>query len=67
VLLKASENGDAETVSALLKQGMDANVRNEVWCAPEASFLGLLPFVVCCNTLLHTKAEEYRKAWYLRS
>ena len=58
MLLKASENGDTKTVSALLKQGMDANVRDEVWYAPQASFLGLLPFVVCCNTLLHTEAEE---------
>ena len=30
VLLKASANGDTKTVSALLKQGMDANVRDEV-------------------------------------
>ena len=40
MLLKASENGDTKTVSALLKQGMDANVRDEVWCVPEVSFSG---------------------------
>ena len=62
MLLKASVT---KTVSAFLKQEMDASVRDKVWCAPEASFLGLhslLLFVATHYYTLKQKSEENGKA-----